>query len=140
MTTRESESPLRDALVAVGDRWTLLLVEALLDGRSRFNDLLSGVPGIASNVLSQRLRHLERQGLVVATPYSTKPARFSYELTQAGRELAGALRLLTDWGSRRAGESEPPRHSCGTPLEASWYCGTCETAVDDDESLDLRFI
>ncbi|MEX0832441.1 MAG: helix-turn-helix domain-containing protein [Actinomycetota bacterium] len=140
MATRESESPLRDALAAVGDRWTLLVVEALLDGPRRFNGLLSSVPGIASNILSQRLRHLEKQGLVVAAPYSTRPTRFTYELTQAGRELAGALRLLTDWGSRRAGEAEPPRHSCGTPLEASWYCRTCETAVDDDESLDLRFV
>src|ERR1019366_6004278 len=53
-------SPLGAALDRVGDRWSLLLVERLLDGPARFNDLLSGVPGIAPNILSERLRRLER--------------------------------------------------------------------------------
>ena len=49
------------------------------------------------------------------------------------RELAGALRLLSDWGARHTGDVDPPRHStCGTPLEAVWYCPTCELPVEDD--------
>jgi DNA-binding HxlR family transcriptional regulator len=125
-------SPLAEALASVGDRWTLLIVAALLDGPRRFGDLEKELQGIAPNVLSQRLRNLESQGLVRAERYSERPPRFVYELASSGRELAGALRLLSDWGARHTGDVDPPRHSvCGTPLEAVWYCPTCETPVED---------
>ena len=129
-------SGLADALARVGDRWTLLVVEALLEAPRRFNDLLAEIPGIASNVLSDRLRELERGGLVVARPYSERPRRFLYELTSDGQELAGALRLLARWGEEQAGaEPESPRHvRCGSPLEARWYCPTCGTAVAGEEA------
>jgi DNA-binding HxlR family transcriptional regulator len=123
-------SPLDEALRRVGDRWTLLLIEALLDQPLRFNDLRERLPAIAPNVLSQRLRRLEGEGLVVARAYSQRPPRAVYELTEEGRELSGALRLLADWGARRGGE--PLRHAvCGTPLEARWYCPTCAVAADE---------
>lgn len=123
--------PLAEALSSVGDRWTLLVVAALLEGPRRFGDLQEELPGIAPNILSQRLRSLEAQGLVVAERYSERPPRFVYELAASGRELAGALRLLADWGARHTGDVDPPRHSvCGTPLEAVWYCQTCERPVD----------
>ena len=92
----------RPALAAVGDRWTLLVVAALLDGPRRFGELQSEVEGIAPNVLSQRLRALEQGALIVARPYSERPLRFVYELSAAGQELAGALRLLAGWGARNA--------------------------------------
>ena len=66
-------SPLAEALARVGDRWTLLVVEALLPGPRRFNDLLSQIPGIAANILSERLKRLERDGLLIARPYSERP-------------------------------------------------------------------
>src|SRR3954451_16847184 len=91
----DARSALAEALDAVGDRWTLLIVEALLDGPRRFNDLQEHVPGIAPNTLGERLRRLERERLAVPTPYSERPPRYVYELTSAGRELAGALRLLS---------------------------------------------
>jgi DNA-binding HxlR family transcriptional regulator len=132
-------SPLADALDAVGDRWTLLVVAALLDGPRRFGDLQRELPRIAANVLTQRLRNLEGRRLVVAQPYSERPPRFVYELTDSGRDLAGALRQLADWGARH-GEGEPPRHeACGTPMEARWYCPTCERPVDDDEAEQLHY-
>ena len=125
----------------VGDRWTLLLVAALLDGPRRFGDLQDEVPGIAPNILTQRLRHLEGAGLLLAQPYSERPPRFVYELTAAGRELAGALRLLADWGARQAPEAEPPRHAaCGTPLEAVWWCPTCERPAEAGEADELDWV
>jgi DNA-binding HxlR family transcriptional regulator len=130
---RSDLSPLAAALASVGDRWTLLIDAALLDGPRRFGDLQRELPGIAPNILTQRLRNLERQGLVVAEPYSERPPRYVYELGAGARDLAGALRLLADWGARHSGEVDPPRHSaCGTPLEAVWYCPTCEQPVEDE--------
>jgi DNA-binding HxlR family transcriptional regulator len=131
-------SALDAALAAVGDRWSLLLIEALLEGPRRFGDLQGALPGIAPTVLTQRLRQLEGQALVLATPYSERPPRFVYELTAPARELAGPLRLLADWGARHR-DAEPPRHAaCGTPLEATLWCPTCEQPVGDEatETLD----
>ena len=134
-------SPLADALARVGDRWTLLVVGALMDGPRRFGDLQADVPGIAPNILIQRLRHLEREALVVARPYSERPPRMVYELSAPGRELAGALRLLADWGARNSDAAEPARHgACGTPLEVRWFCPTCERTVDEDEADELEYI
>ena len=94
-------SPLAEALARVGDRWTLLVVEALLPGPRRFNDLLSQIPGIAANILSDRLKRLERDGLLVARPYSQRPPRAAYQLTAEGTELAfritGSPRAVAGW-------------------------------------------
>jgi DNA-binding HxlR family transcriptional regulator len=126
-------TPLGHALDRVGDRWSLLLVEALLDGPRRFGELGEAVPGIAPNILTDRLRRLERERIVVATPYQQRPPRMSYALSSDGRDLASAIRLLADWGARRAGDpaADPLRHDiCGTPLEIRWYCPTCGVVVD----------
>jgi DNA-binding HxlR family transcriptional regulator len=112
-----------------------------MDGPRRFGDLQNDVAGIAPNILSQRLRHLEREALVVARPYSERPPRMVYELSAAGLELAGALRLLADWGARHSDVAEAARHgACGTPLEVRWYCPTCERTVDEGEADELEFI
>ena len=141
MAETAPKTALAEALERVGDRWTLLVVEALLDGPLRFGDLQEAVGGIAPNILTQRLRHLERQALVVARPYSERPPRFVYELTSGGHELAGALRLLADWGARQAESAEPLRHSlCGTELEARWWCPSCQLPVADDGTEDGELI
>lgn len=125
---------LETALRRVGDRWTLLVVAALLDGPRRFGELAEAVPGVATNVLTARLRELERHGLVVAAPYSERPLRVEYHLTAVGTELAGALRLLAAW----AGSGDGPRHgACGTEVEARWWCPTCERLADDEDEVWL---
>jgi DNA-binding HxlR family transcriptional regulator len=137
----QGQSPLEEAVARVGDRWTLLVVEALLAGPLRFNELTERVRGIAPNILTSRLRGLERDGLVLAHPYSSRPPRFVYELTDSGRELAGALRLLAEWGARRTEHTEPLRHgACGTALETRWYCPTCDRAVNDGEATDVDYV
>ena len=135
-----TETALEAALERIGERWALLVVDALLDGPKRFSDLEERVPAIASNILSQRLKHLEREALLVARPYQKRPLRFSYELTAAGRELAGALRLLAQWGARGSGEAALRHATCGSALEARWYCPTCARTVEDAEPAELRYL
>lgn len=128
----EATGALSSALRRVGDRWTLLVVAALLDGPRRFGELAEGVPGVATNVLTARLRDLERDGIIVASPYQHRPPRVEYRLTAVGTELAGALRLLAAWG----GQGEPPRHAaCGTPLEVRWWCPTCRRSAEDEDEV-----
>ena len=134
------QSALAAALDRVGDRWSFLIVEALLEGARRFNELQQIVPGIAPNILTERLRRLEREGIVLSAPYSTRPPRVDYRLTLDGEELAGVLRLLATWGAASAEAAEPLRHTiCGTPLEARWYCPTCARMADDEDASELRF-
>jgi DNA-binding HxlR family transcriptional regulator len=138
--TPDEATPLHHALDRVGDKWSLLVIAALLDGPRRFGDLQEAVSGIAPNILTQRLRHLAHEGLVVARPYSERPPRFSYELSAAGMELAPALRLVSDWGARQGG-AQAPRHSdCGTPLEVRWWCPACEQPVDDPDAEDVHVV
>ncbi|MGH9058833.1 MAG: winged helix-turn-helix transcriptional regulator [Acidimicrobiales bacterium] len=131
-------------MALVGDRWTLLVVSALLGGPRRFGDVLAELDGLAPNVLSRRLDHLQRESLVVAVPYSHRPRRVLYQLSASGAELAGALHLLAQWGAGRGGAAGIYHSTCGTPLEARWYCPTCARTVDgarvdgaDQESGDL---
>jgi DNA-binding HxlR family transcriptional regulator len=141
MPPRPGATPLEAALERVGDRWSFLLVEALLAGSRRFNELVDAVPGIAPNILADRLRRLERDGVLVGRPYQERPPRLEYELTADGRDLAGALRLLADWGSRHAGVGAPLRHAlCGTDLEARWYCPTCGLSVTDAGADETRHL
>jgi len=133
-------TPLAGALALVGDRWTLLIIEALLGGPARFGDLTTAVAGVAPNTLSDRLRRLEAAGLLVSLPYSDRPPRHEYRLTGTGADLAGALRLLAAWGAGPGGGAAPLEHrTCGTPLEARWFCPTCDRSVADEEGPDLSF-
>lgn len=123
---------LAHALSIVGDRWTLQVVARLVDGSQRFGELSDQLQGIAPNVLTTRLRQLERDGLVVATPYSQRPVRLAYALTDSGRELGDAISLLSAWGARQTGDTDGPVHaSCGTALEARLYCPTCERPAEE---------
>ena len=134
-------SPLAAALIRVGDRWTLLVVQALLAGPRRFNDLLEEISGIAPNILSERLKRLERDALLVSRPYADRPPRSAYQLTAEGMELAGALRLLAHWGARHAVAAEAPLHpACRTPLEVRWYCPTCDRLVEDEPVMEMHLL
>src|SRR6202035_1103759 len=97
---------------------------------------------IAANTLSDRLKRLERDGLLVARLYSQRPPRTAYQLTAEGTELAGALRLLAHWGSRHTDQADSPRHlACGTPIEVRWYCPTCDQLVDHEQDhTQLHFV
>jgi DNA-binding HxlR family transcriptional regulator len=136
----DRHSALRDAVEVIGDRWKLLIVASLLEGPQRFGELERQIDGIAPTVLSARLRALEADGLVIARPYCERPPRYTYELTESARALAPALDLLTVWGAGGPGAESPLHHACGTPLEAGWFCSTCERPVAAGEVEELDFV
>lgn len=120
----------------VGDRWALVILGELRDGPRRFGDLQRALPGIAPNVLTQRLRRLVDGGLASAEPYSHRPPRMVYELTSAGRDLDPVLRGLSAWGAERAGVEGPRHAACGTTLETRLWCPLCGTVVDPGDAGD----
>jgi DNA-binding HxlR family transcriptional regulator len=85
------------ALDLLGERWTLLIVRELLSGSSRFNDIRRGIPRISRTMLSARLRELTDSGVITRDSGRSGP---TYGLTEAGRELGGAVRELGTWGQR----------------------------------------
>ncbi|WP_159847553.1 winged helix-turn-helix transcriptional regulator [Nocardia sp. CY41] len=87
-----------NALDLVGDRWALLIVRELLFGPKRFSDLRAGLPAIAPNRLTQRLRELEEYGIVRRRTLGPPAASQVYELTVWGRSLEGVLVELARWG------------------------------------------
>ena len=136
---------LADALRVIGDRWALQVVADLLDGPKRFGELAGSLPGIAPNILTARLRQLERHGVLATTPYSQRPVRFTYVLTDTGRELGDAIAMLAAWGARQSGDPAaddlgPVHASCGTPLETRLYCPTCERPADDGDAEAVRWL
>jgi DNA-binding HxlR family transcriptional regulator len=115
---RSPGTALAAALDRVGDRWSLLVVDALLPGPRRFGDLLDALAGIAPNILTDRLRRLEREGIVVTTAYSRRPPRMDYALTADGQdpECSGA-------GSRaRAHSPRCVRNAARGPLVLPDLC------------------
>jgi DNA-binding HxlR family transcriptional regulator len=88
------------ALDIVGDRWTLLIVRELLTGPRRFKDLVDGLPGISTNLLSERLKSLEQQGILGRRVLPPPAGSSVYELTPLGRGLETAALELGKWGSQ----------------------------------------
>jgi DNA-binding HxlR family transcriptional regulator len=88
------------ALDIVGERWTILIVRELIAGPRRFKDLMEGLPGISSNLLSERLRHLEQQGVIRRRTLPPPAGSAVYELTAIGQALEQALLELGKWGSQ----------------------------------------
>jgi DNA-binding HxlR family transcriptional regulator len=87
------------ALDTVGDRWSLLIVrELLLRGPCRYTDLREGLPGIATNLLADRLRELERSDIVTREQAPPPVARTLFRLTERGEQLAPVVRELVRWG------------------------------------------
>jgi DNA-binding HxlR family transcriptional regulator len=97
------------ALDLVGERWALLIVRELVLGPKRFTDLRQGLPGIATSVLTQRLKELERDGIVARRTLPAPAASSVYELTEYGRELEPIMLRLGAWAARTLGEPGPDR-------------------------------
>src|SRR5471032_1722354 len=91
------------ALDVIGDRWTLLVVRDLMLGPLRFGDLAEGLPGIGTNTLAARLKHLEASGVVRRRLLPLPDRGTAYELTAYGRELEPILLALGRWGAKSMG-------------------------------------
>lgn len=88
--------PVALASEVLADRWTPLIIRELVLGNTRFNDIARGLPGISRSLLVQRLRHLERKGVVELCPSPTGKGN-EYHLTAAGKDLQGVIEVLGRW-------------------------------------------
>jgi DNA-binding HxlR family transcriptional regulator len=127
------------ALDVLGERWTLLLVRELLLGPKRYKDLLAGLPGIGTNLLAERLRHLDELGLIRRRALPPPAGSTVYELTELGHGLEPAVMELGRWGAHFLGE---PRER--DALQPGWFFVSIratarpELAAKLDESYEFR--
>jgi DNA-binding HxlR family transcriptional regulator len=104
--------PVAQTLDVIGDRWTPLIVRDLVMGSSgKFKDLLASLEGISPNLLANRLKRLEDEGIVERSFYSEHPPRAEYRLTGKGRELGAVVRAIAEWGYK---------HRLTAKQRASW--------------------
>ena len=96
---KRSACPVACTLDLLGDKWTLLVVRDLLLGKHTFKAFQASPEKIPSNILAERLKRLEHEGVVRRELYQERPPRYSYHLTEKGQELAPVLQAMLTWGS-----------------------------------------
>jgi DNA-binding HxlR family transcriptional regulator len=115
------------ALDVVGDRWVLLIVRELMTaGPSRYTDLLKGLPGIATNLLADRLKEMERNGLVRSYAAPPPVATTLFELTERGQSLRPLLEELGRWGAPMMGVPQP-----GNVFRSHWLVFPLDAYLED---------
>lgn len=106
-----SACPVRSVLTQIGDKWSYLTLFLLNTGSHRFSELARALPDISQRMLTQTLRKLERDGLVLRTVTPSIPPRVDYELTELGQSLLPLLQKLADWASMRKPQIEQARQA-----------------------------
>ncbi|MBV8750682.1 MAG: helix-turn-helix transcriptional regulator [Candidatus Eremiobacteraeota bacterium] len=121
------------SLEVVGEWWTILVLRDVFRGIRRF-DAIQRDLGIATNVLTARLKRLRDAGLIDRRRYEQRPPRYEYHLTDKGRDLFPLLIALVRWGDKHlAGDDGPPRTlvhlTCGHTTEPKLVCSHCEGEI-----------
>ena len=106
-----SDCPIATTLTFVGDRWTLVIVRDMLNGKKRFAEFLDSPERITTNVLTDRLNRMEQRGLVQKSAYQTNPIRFEYELTEKGIALHPMLQDMCRWANKYVPQTWTPPKS-----------------------------
>ena len=112
-TAYDATCPAREVLELIASKWTILVVDALAGGAQRYSALRREITGVSQKMLTQTLKELERDGIVVRTVYDTKPPSVDYRLTKLGESLVEPISAIRRWadthfteiaGARRANE------------------------------------
>jgi len=121
------------AVELIGRRWTGAIVRALMSGVHRFSDLIETVPGLSDKMLSERLKELEHEGVVMRRVYAETPVRIEYELTDKGKDLQSVIDAVSGWAGRWAARPETaPGQAAGTAPLAGEVAGPVTFAADHD--------
>jgi DNA-binding HxlR family transcriptional regulator len=127
-------------LELLGERWTLLVIRDVFEGRRRF-DQIQGSLGVARNVLSTRLARLVDEGILEKRPYGSHPRRHEYFLTEKGLDLWPVLVAMLDWGDRHLA-SDPPvvlsHKRCGGRVDGRGYCERCGRRLEARDAAARR--
>lgn len=89
------------AIEFIGKRWTGMIIYQLLDGPKRYYELLNGIDGISDRLLTERLKDLEQEGLLVKRVFAQSPRKVEYELTLPGYAFKDVFKVIMDWAGKK---------------------------------------
>ena len=113
----------------IGDRWSSLIIRSIFTGINTYDEMLDDT-GMATNILSDRLKMLTHDGFLDKETYQTRPDRYRYRLTEKGIDIYPILMALLEWGERwYSFEAGPPliltHNACGNAMKQSICCSEC---------------
>ncbi len=97
---KRTACPIASWLDVFGDKWTLVIVRDLMSGKTRYGEFQDSPEGIPTNILAERLKRLEANGIVTRERYSDRPPRYEYRLTRRGAELIPVLQAMSAWSGK----------------------------------------
>ncbi|MEU8816471.1 helix-turn-helix domain-containing protein [Actinoplanes sp. NPDC048796] len=115
VTAYAKDCPSRQILDRIGDTWSVLIVVMLADGPQRYTALSKKIQGVSPKMLTQTLRGLERDGLIIRTVHAEVPPRVDYRLTELGQSLLGLVRALENWAETHIEDVQRARVAYDNP-------------------------
>jgi DNA-binding HxlR family transcriptional regulator len=97
---QRSHCPIASTLDLVGDKWSLLIVRDLLHGKQTYSEILDSPEAIPTNILADRLKRLEENGVIERAAYQDRPVRYAYRLSDKGKDFGNVLLALVAWGKK----------------------------------------
>ena len=97
---KRSICPVSCVLDILGDKWTLLVVRDLFMGKSTYSEIQKSPEGVPTNILADRLKRLQQEGIISKTRYQERPTRFDYKLTDKGKGLWPVMKEMMRWGNK----------------------------------------
>lgn len=119
----------------IGDKWTLLILHAIQCDKHTYKELQEALPKIPTNLLSNRLKELEKDGLIACSLYQDHPPRYQYELSESGKDLKDLYHVIAIWGEKHLNKcpKKVTHAKCQHNVKVMYYCEHCDTYVDADE-------
>lgn len=119
----------------IGDKWTLLIIHEILLGACTYKEIHEKLEGIPTNLLSERLKNLEKDGLITLVLYQKHPPRYEYILTEASKDLTDVFHSLILWGEKyvKKCKKQLMHIECGHKVEQKYYCPHCGRVVEKEE-------
>ncbi len=127
------ECNLAQTLNLLGDRWTMLVLHRISKNNNTFKELQEALGTIPTNILSDRLKLLERNGLIYSELYNEHPPRYQYIITEKGKDFNHVFNTMILWSNKyldNCGRTISHR-KCGHQIEVKYYCKNCDEYVDD---------
>lgn len=131
--TYDFDCNLAETLNLVGDKWTLLVLHRISKENNTFKELQESLSPIPTNILSDRIKLLEKNGFITPKLYSEHPPRYKYLLTKMGKEFEPVFNSMILWANKHLDKCEKTvKHEvCNEEVELKYYCKKCDDFVED---------
>lgn len=119
----------------IGDKWTLLIIRQLSIGHNTYKEILQTLDGIPSNLLSNRLKELDKDGLITSEQYNSHPPRYKYVLTDSGRDLDDVFNSIILWGEKHLQKcyKQLIHEKCKHKIGLQYFCPHCHEVVEKQD-------